>query len=440
MGWRKNLIKIIRPRLMANYEFVKKIEYDRDKIKRAQLRNLKNILMHSYKNVPYYTKVLVKANVIKNNKVNLENFDKIPFLTKEIIRENFSSLVSKDIKKRKWEYNASGGSTGKPIRLIQCQNFRDWRANKFYFKYLAGSEPGDREIKLWGSEYDIFKGTIGMRAKLENFILNRKFLNSFKVSKDQYFMFVREFNRFKPKHVWTYVDSIYEFARFIKKHNLKIYRPNAIITTAGMLSNDIRNFVQNVFKSKVLNQYGSREVSDIAAECRKQEGLHIFEHSHYVEIISNGKKAEDGEMGEVVITLLTNYAMPLIRYKIGDTAISKKEFCSCSRKFRLLKNVTGRTTDHFINSEGSVIHGEYFTHLFYFKDWIKKFKVVQEEINKINCYIVLNGKKNTTELKDMEEKIKLVMGKNCRVIFSFVKNIPASNSGKYLYTESKVKR
>ena len=83
-----------------------------------QSEKLENLLLHAYNNIPYYHKVLQYVEVVKNGRVLLENFEKIPILTKELIRNNFEDLKSKDVNKRKWYYNASGGSTGKPLRII----------------------------------------------------------------------------------------------------------------------------------------------------------------------------------------------------------------------------------------------------------------------------------------------------------------------------------
>lgn len=433
MNWRKPIIKLLKPELMKNFEYVKNIQYKKpEEIDRIQKTNLEKVLNHAYTHVPYYKKVL-KYYFEK------KEFSKISFLTKDIIKKEFDSLKSDDLNKRKWKYNASGGSTGNPVRLIQDSDFINWRANKFFFFYMAGKDVGEKQIKVWGSEKDIFEGTIGIKAIAENFILNRKLLNAFMIKEEDYFRYVKEFNRYRPVNVWAYIDSAYEFARFIEKNRLKIYSPKSIIVTAGSLTEEVRKYIEKIFRTKVYNQYGSREVGDIACECNKQEGLHIFQHTHYVEVVDGKGKSVFEKPGEIVITLLNNYAMPLIRYKIGDTGILTKKKCSCGRGFVLLKKVTGRTTDHFKKKDGTVIHGEYFTHLFYFKDWIKKFKVIQKEYNLIEVLIVLNGEKKQEDLKEIESKIRLVMGKSCKVDFKFVDGIKPSASGKYLYTMSEIK-
>ena len=445
MNWRKPLIfgllHLTRSKIPRYLKEIERLQYKpEEEIREHQENKLNKLLLHAYRNVPYYHRVLKEAEVVVNGEINLNKFSKIPILTKEIIKKNFNELKSKDLNKRKWYYNTSGGSTGVPVRFIQDKEFKVKNyANKIYYALMAGKELGEREIKLWGSERDIIEGSETIKSRMLNWLYNRKLLNSFRMNENDMKRYVEMFNKFRPVNVWVYVDSIYELARFIERNNLEVYSPNSIVVTAGTLNQKVRKFVEDIFRTKVINQYGSREVGDIAVECRKQEGLHIFEDTQYIEVLDENIEPKNGGIGEVYITNLTNFSMPLIRYKIGDTARITDKKCSCGRGFRLLENVTGRITDHFIRKDGTIIHGEYFTHLFYFKDWVKKFQVVQKDYDLVVCKVVLERNKNEEDMKDIEEKIKLVMGKDCKAKFEFVDEIEPTKSGKYLYTTSEVK-
>ncbi len=73
-----------------------------------------------------------------------------------------------------------------------------------------------------------------------------------------------------------------------------------------------------------------------AFECKAHSGYHINNDHVIMEFLKNGKDVNPGESGEVVITGLSNYTMPLIRYKLGDIAVPIKEKCSCGRGFHCL--------------------------------------------------------------------------------------------------------
>ena len=70
---------------------------------------------------------------------------------------------------------------------------------------------------MWGFERDILKGGYGFKGIIKNWVYNRKFLNSFKMSKEDMKDYVKIINNYKPKIIEAYVQSIYELSKFIEK-------------------------------------------------------------------------------------------------------------------------------------------------------------------------------------------------------------------------------
>jgi phenylacetate-CoA ligase len=440
MNWRKPLIfgllHLTRSKIPHYLKEIEELQYkSKAEIENYQDERLNKILLHAYETVPYYNKNLKESEVVIDGNVNLANFSRIPILTKEIIRQEGNNLYSNDYKSRKPYENTSGGSTGEPVKFIQDKQY--WQmniANKFYFNRLLGKDIGEKEIDLWGSERDIFKNTLSLKEKKTNLLYNRTFLNAFKVDEDKMKKFVSEINRVKPISMWVYVESIDLLARFIEEKGLEVYSPKFIISTAGTLFPEIRERVETVFECPVYNQYGSREVGPLAVECEYRQGLHCFPWSQKLELIDDEKRKR------IIVTDLTNYSMPLIRYNIGDVGKEvKASECKCGRNSLLFQEISGRVINHFITKELDIVHGQYFIHLFYFRAWIQKFQVVQKDYDLIKVYIILNKEKNERDMADIENKIKFVMGKDCKVEFEFVDEIEPTKSGKYLYTLCEVK-
>jgi phenylacetate-CoA ligase len=202
----------------------------------------------------------------------------------------------------------------------------------------------------------------------------------------------------------------------------------------------MEKLIREVFKCAVLNRYGSREVGDVACSCEKNKGLHLNIFNNYVEILNKDlKPCKNGEFGRVYVTTLSNFSMPLIRYDIGDIAVPvEKNKCSCGRGMPLISSVKGRDVNLFKKRDGTLIDGEYFTHLFYFKNWVNKFQVVQKDYDLIEIKVIINGGRNLKEISEMEEDIRKVMGGNCKINWQFVNKIEPNKSGKYLYTISEV--
>lgn len=404
---------------------------------------LKDLLLHAYHNVPYYNRIFREIGIIKDADVDLSKFDTIPILTKGIMRKYHEELISKDYTTRRWYYNSSGGSTGEPIRFIQDGHYDKWvkATNKYYYQDMLGiDETHVKKVILWGSERDLFEGSIGLKAKIVNWLTNTVFLNSFRMTEEDMEHYIKIINSYRPELIRGYAGSLYELCRYAERKDLKIHTPKILACAAETLSDEMREKIEEVFEIKLYDFYGSRETSSLAGEC-KYGLMHIFMFNKYIEILDDrNQPVKEGEEGRVIVTALHNYSMPFIRYEIGDTAVLGPEKCECGNPLPTLKKVTGRITDHFIKEDGTIIHGEYFTHLFYLKDWVKAFQVIQEDYKKIRILVALKDGIKESEKKDIENKTKLVMGKDCEVIWDFVKEIPRTKSGKYLYTKSLVQR
>lgn len=431
-------------KLLREYYFIKKNLYRSPETNIAIVKDrLFKILNYSIQNIPYYQKVAKNRNICPTQENVFDEIKKFPILTKSLIRNNWNDLYA-DIKKKNYILNTSGGTTGEPIKFIQGYNFLIKRLSaNLVFNQIAYYNKGDKLIKLWGSIKDLGKNK--NNNLITNFInkyIRRVYeLNAFKMSDNLMKKYVREINRIRPKTILTYVQSIEQIAKFIDRNNLFIYSPKSIIVSAGVLKAEVKSDIEKIFRCKVFNRYGSREVGLIASSCRKSDKLHINQYHKFVEILDDdGIRVSENQRGNIIITDLTNYKMPLIRYKIGDRGSLNLSECSCGIGLLRLNNVYGRTVDLFKTSKGNIIDGEYFTHLFYFRRNIKKFQIIQEEIKDLKIKIVTLNKKKLSERIELEikEKIYSVMGNDIRITFNYVKEIEPSKSGKFRYTISKV--
>jgi phenylacetate-CoA ligase len=405
-------------------EIIKISKYSENDIKKYQREKIVDILQYAYKNVPYYKKVFDDSDIIKNGKVELDNFKKLPFLTKDIMRQEGTNLYSKEKRKGVYE-NTSGGSTGEPVRFLQDKYYSDWNiANKIYVKLKAGQQPGMKELRFWGSERDLLEGREKLSIRLRNWLYNRKEFNTFKMSEKDMLEYVKKWNKYKPCWVESYVQSIFEFAKFIENNNLKIHSPkNGILTSAGTLFPEMREKIEEVFKCKVYNRYGSREVGDMA--CGTGE-LKLSLWNHYIEVIDN----------KIYVTALNNYSMPFIRYDIGDIGKLSSDGLAFS-------NVEGREMSAIRTNLNKIIPAEFFIHFIgvvHNDSGISKFQVIQKKIDYLEINVVIkNLDRFDKEKKNIEKSIKLEFGdSDCFIKWNIVNQIDPLKNGKYEYVRSEV--
>ncbi|RKY07228.1 MAG: phenylacetate--CoA ligase family protein [Planctomycetota bacterium] len=442
MNWRKPLIYFLLyatgSKIPKYLEQIKKCEYlSAEQLEDLTNNKLEKLLLHAYNNVPYYHRTLSECGAILDGRVILENFQNIPILTKEIIRNEGEKLYSKDYENRKPYKNTSGGSTGEPVEFVQDKQYDQWNtAIKLYFNSLLGKEPGEGEIKLWGSDRDIIKGTVGLKERIINFLYNRKFFNSYRFGSEEVCDLIELNNRFKPTVYWSYMESALELAKYLQANDKHFLSPKFAISTIGPLAEDVQRQIEEGMQCKVYNQYGSREVGGIACQCRYQGGLHTFPWFNYVEVVGeNSKTIQDGE-GEVLVTTLENYSMPLIRYEIGDAAVVGDSRCLCGRNSFQLKKVIGRTLGYFKKSDGSLVHSHFIVQSLFFRSWLKQFQIIQDRMGHISIKLELHKgfEPSEEDVKDIKKKTRILMGQNCEVEFVLVDKIERSPSGKYLYT------
>ncbi|NEO11005.1 MULTISPECIES: hypothetical protein [unclassified Moorena] len=374
--------------------------------------NLIKIINHCQKTVPYYTQIMAKIGHYKLIEKNPEVYiQKLPVLTKDLIRQNFEQIKSTDLKQRQWYLNQSGGSTGEPIRLIQDREYfnRSMAIKSLYSYLVSGRKTGEPEAILWGSERDLFSNK-GIKAKLSSFLRNTTYMNAFLMTPEKMAGFIHKLNSKPPKIIIAYAQAIYELAQFAEQEQIAIVPQKAIITSATTLYPWMREKIESVFKCQVFNRYGSREVGDIACELPDKEGLWAAPWGSYIEIVDDhNNPLPTGVEGNILVTNLTNYAMPLIRYKIGDCG----SLLVNEPSRQILKQISGRSADMFKRKDGTLVYGAYFTHLLYFKDWIYKFQVTQKSYFKIVIKIIKANPSYDPKQQELDEivnKCKVLMG------------------------------
>jgi len=407
-----------------------------------QRKKLYKLIKYADQNIPYYKKMIKEHNIRFSKDTIFDDIKKFPLLTKNIIRNHFDELYK--FRDNTYYRNTSGGSTGEPVIFYQDSDYFAWNtATKIFFDEWAGRKIGEPMLKLWGSLRDILKGSEGFKGYLRQQLSGVTTLSSYRMSEKNIYKYVQRINNIKPCLILAYTSSIDELTRSIQEHHLSIYSPKAIMTTAGVLYPEVRARIERVFQAPVFNRYGSRELGDIACNCKTSPGLHLIPDIHYVEIVDeNGKEVKPGETGEIVVTLLTNYTMPLIRYRIGDRSIFSEIECSCGRGFPLLKKVEGRIRSMFRNKQGNVIDSGFFIRLFFFRDYIQQYQVIQESLERITINLVLKDKKQIKvaekDFMEINKTIKIIMGSGTIIKYNLVDVIDSSSSGKYRYIFSRL--
>ena len=415
--------------------------WSREQIEQFQLRKLKEILKCALSKIPYYQQTLKPYTDLIQNLQSVAELNSLPFLTKQQIRENFNLLQNPQFKGR-IKTESTSGSTGDPMQFVHDRNGGafaraiSYREHKWYDLNV-----GDREARFYGLPMDF---NAKFKEKLKDFFMNRKRFCVFDLSEDSLHRYYQIINSYQPIYIYGYTSAVFEFINFMKNHNLKFKRDfiKAIIVTSEVLVPEQRMIMESYLNVPVINEYGCSEVGIIAAEC-PYHGLHISAENIVVEIIKNGSSAKPGEFGEVVITGLNNFAMPLIRYKVGDIAIISDKSCSCGRALPLLENIEGRVNNMVVTPEGKISSGLIFYYisrsLIENNGGVKKFKVIQDKLDRIIFQIVKDNNFKQENLQALVKKTHEHLSPKIHVDFEFFSELPHKTEGKIIHFISKLK-
>lgn len=410
-------------------------------IQALQMRKLNTLLEYAYANVPFYRRRFDEAGVRPRAIHTPADLVHLPPLTKQEIQDHRDELLASGVNRRRLRQNHTGGSTGQPLTFYQDDRFQAWANADLLRTYrMAGYQLGMRWAFLWGSDYDArtHKGWHG--RLMDRLVYNALWINTFDLSVDTLTEAARQLVRFQPQILVAYVSSATLLAQFVRDKGIEGIQPRAIQTSAEVLTPDDRRLMEETFGCQVFDRYGCREVYNIAHECAAHQGLHVLAENNVVECLdADGRPAVPGTVGRIVVTNLNNYVMPFIRYEVGDLGVPSQRSCGCGRGLPLLESVMGRTTDVITSPSGKLLHGEFFTHLFYKLPSVRQFRVVQKTRVDLLVQVVPGpGFDQHASFTFLEKAIHRYGDPGFQVRFELCDHIPPASSGKYRFTISHV--
>ena len=225
---------------------------------------------------------------------------------------------------------------------------------------------------------------------------------------------------------------------YVLQHKVQVHQVDTILTGAEPLYEYQREKIEQAFGCRVYNTYGCREVMLIAAECREHKRLHINADHLLVETLDSAGNSITGTSGDVVLTDLFNYGMPLIRYQNGDQATLHDEACGCKNPLPLMSSIDGRKLDIIKTPSGKLIPGELFPHLFKEFTAINKFQVRQQQLDQLQIAIVARQGLTDADKAKISAEINRYAEGELQLHINLVDDIPLTASGKHRVTVCEV--
>ncbi|MDD5718780.1 MAG: hypothetical protein PHQ53_03730 [Candidatus Krumholzibacteria bacterium] len=360
-----------------------------------------------------------------------EDLNALPFVEKAHIQNRPEEFISR-IAGRRLIKKTTGGSTGEPVTIWKDRQAWLWELAATWRGYSwAGIAIGDAQARFWGVP---FRERDQRRAQLIDRICHRHRLSAFGFDAEAIDRYIEELRRFQPAYFYGYVSMISEFADHLVRHDLD-WRPplQCIITTSEVLTEPVRLKLEDVFQTRVYNEYGCGELGTIAHEC-DAGSMHVSAENMIVEIVDGERVCAAGEPGEVVVSELNNRAMPLVRYRLGDFATLSTATCPCGCTLPVLSGIHGRSYDMVRNRRGERFHGELLMYIF---EEIKRkggglrqFQVIQESLDSFRIRVVPDGEYGPATEALIRKRLREHFGADSEIHFDIVECIEREPSGK----------
>jgi phenylacetate-CoA ligase len=411
-------------------------------IRARQLAALKTQLQHAWETVPYYRAAWTKADVHPSDVRELRDLEAFPILTKADIRRHTRALVSSAYDIASLRIKRTSGSTGVPLTIYCDEPAMQWKAAcTIRSDEWSGYWLGQRIAKVWGNpEYLHF----GLKGRLRNFFFDRAhYLDTLNLNEARIATFAAALRRRRPGLLFGHAHSLYLVACAFKKMRAFDVRPNGIIATAMILHDWQRMVIEELFGCKVTNRYGCEEVSLIACECEVHAGLHINADSIYAEVVGEPAPSAPAPLapGKLLVTDLSNRAMPLIRYQVGDVVVPSNRVCRCGRGLPLIERVEGREADYVVTPSGDMISGISLTENFaLLVPGTAQMQIVQESITQLRIRLVADESFDPASRAKIADLVRQTFGPSVEHAVELVDAIPQEASGKYRFCISKVAR
>ncbi len=413
--------------------------HPREKLEEIQWQRLEKLWNFLWENNRFYRKKFRDAGLTRSSLQSPDDIQKLPLLTKKEIRQNTDRMISDGFKKEDLLHFKTGGSTGKALDIFiteECSELRNACARRH--DRWSGWEPGEPIAAVWGNPK--LPGTIKDKL-LDSLVQPIIYLDTMHVNEKAVLTFAKTWEKGRPTLLFGHAHSLFILAQYVDQIGIDTIRPKGIISTSMMLLPHERKTIERVFGTKVIDRYGCEEVSLIASECDKHEGMHLnIEHLVIEFLKDDNTPAKPGETGRIVVTDLMNCSMPFVRYVVEDIGIPSNHVCSCGRGLPLMEKVVGRTADFLIKEDGTKVAG-----ISLIENTLTKFpgidqmQVVQNSIQKIRLNVVPGREYSSNTEKTLISYFKETFGKGVDITIDLTKEIKPETSGKYRFSICRIR-
>lgn len=404
-------------------------ELPESKILEMQREKLAVMLKHAVTTIPYYSKIPVQSG---DPEEWLRSF---PILRKGDIKGRWEQFINPNAKGLiAYESSGSSGIQGKVYLDKTAQSVI--RAIMMLWWEWAGYKLGNSVLQTGMTP------NRGLLKGIKDRLLRTEYMVAFNLSDDTMLRHLAKAESKGYDHLAGYASSLYLLGETAKKQDMRIHF-DSVISWGDKMFAHYRRSIERTFQTRVYDTYACNEGLMIAAQKDHDFYYQMAPHTYLELLDAEGHPVPDGELGHVVVTNLDNFAMPLIRYYVGDLAVRLPRQRYPEKRelgFPLLERIIGRDTDIVRTPSGKFLIVHFFTGIFEFYPEIRQFRVVQTSLDYFTIEYIRENTFTEAILDEIRVRIYEHLGENVHINFVEVDHIPSTPSGKPQIISSEIRQ
>jgi phenylacetate-CoA ligase len=444
-GSRANTLAVLAQLLQTQW-------WPAEELRRWQLRQVHALLTFAQA-LPHVRQAAQAAGWSPAQPIDAATWQRIPILTRQQARELGDSLFAPTVPPTHGQiiHDATSGSTGTPLNVRRTALFsflyqaiglremiwhdRDVSQTYALIKHVPGLEtsyPEGATLEDWGGAAGSVYAT-GTAKVLD-----------IRTPIDQMAEWVR---RIAPAYLNSFPSAIDAIVEQFAKNGWPAPPLREVRTQGEVVSGTLRQRVRNAWKVEITDCYSAEEVGYIAHQAPRllsqpvaikaeqpvdaQPRFLVAAETTLVEILNDqNQPCGPGEIGRVIVTPLHNFAMPLIRYEIGDFA-EAGEPSPCGRGLPVIKRIFGRSRSRIVLPDGSHRFAYNPSEVFAGISVVRQYQIVQKQIDRLTVNLVVERPLETSEQRLIESGLAKSFGHAFAIDWRYVDSIPRSASGKF---------
>ncbi len=410
-----------------------------ERLRARQYRQLAALLVHCARHVPFYRERLAEADYRPGKPLSPETWQRLPILTRAEAQAAGAALAAERMPPGHGGTSVvrTSGSTGMPVVITKTAVaslfwngfvLRDhrWHGHDLSRRLAAiramedgvGQYPGGLRTRSWSRTTALVQPT-GPAFGLAITATTAQQLDWL--------------HRVRPDYLLSYPSALAGLADFAGRTGAALPPLLGLQSFGETCTDDARATCRAAWGLRIADCYTTQEVGYIALECPDHEGsYHIQSEGVLVEVLDDaGQPCAPGQTGRLVATPLHNFAMPLIRYEVGDLAEVGAP-CACGRGLPVLSRVGGRVRHVLRLAGGDTLWPRMRAGTYREVAPIRQFQLAQLALDRLEVRLVVERPLTADEEDQLRQRIRQRLGGRAfQIGFSYRDEIPRSSGGKY---------